>query len=531
MQYLSEKYGEQLFSLRVLLIHAGGQSQRMPSASVLGKIFSPIPKGENSMYQMLDLKLAMYLPFLPMMGPGIFVACADDFLLYDLGKQHSDIKFANEGFTALAHPSSLAIGTGHGVYVIRNADKLNSVRPVETSKCERVLQKPSEGLMYEAGAVLSADKYNFPAGADIPANSEFVYTDSSFFFAHDVTRKFLEYMKTSGPLACEIDAYGDFLQALGPKATPVYVENVSNVSNVTSNLQETRLSIYKTLRDTDLTLLVMNASKFIHIGTTREYINHFCCDVNFQSGIGLGKDVFNLWSDKNCVNQDGSGDVNDCPVSKKYARLSDTVLGCTMHSILPHSSYIAETAVLEYCHFSIPVTVGQSCILSNCEYDCRVKMETPRHTLQIPNNLFIHTVPVSIDNQTKYTTVIFDVKDSLKKVAVGNDVKNLAYLGKRVEDYAAVCNIQLTKIAPSNEDHKAKVNLWFASLFPVVDTMSESLMLALHCVDAVKTDNTQLVSLASMNLLSMAAVLRLSDLDSLLKYRKMLYSRIKAEHS
>lgn len=30
------------------------------------------------MYQMLDMKLAMYIPFIRKMQPGVFVTCADD---------------------------------------------------------------------------------------------------------------------------------------------------------------------------------------------------------------------------------------------------------------------------------------------------------------------------------------------------------------------------------------------------------------------------------------------------------------------
>ena len=41
---LEERFGrEQLNRWKVLLLNAGGQSQRLPSASVLGKIFTALP--------------------------------------------------------------------------------------------------------------------------------------------------------------------------------------------------------------------------------------------------------------------------------------------------------------------------------------------------------------------------------------------------------------------------------------------------------------------------------------------------------
>lgn len=46
MHVLEQQYGwEALRQKRILLIHAGGYSQRTPTASCLGKISTSIPKG------------------------------------------------------------------------------------------------------------------------------------------------------------------------------------------------------------------------------------------------------------------------------------------------------------------------------------------------------------------------------------------------------------------------------------------------------------------------------------------------------
>lgn len=48
MHVLEQKYGwESLKQKRILLIHAGGYSQRTPTTSCLGKIATSIPKGVN----------------------------------------------------------------------------------------------------------------------------------------------------------------------------------------------------------------------------------------------------------------------------------------------------------------------------------------------------------------------------------------------------------------------------------------------------------------------------------------------------
>ncbi len=48
-------------------------------------------------------------------------------------------------------------------------------------------------------------------------DEEFVYSDSAFFVDYATIKILLEWYKKKGGIDCEIDAYGDFLQALGPE--------------------------------------------------------------------------------------------------------------------------------------------------------------------------------------------------------------------------------------------------------------------------------------------------------------------------
>lgn len=69
----------------------------------------------NPIYQTLELKLAMYIEFPQRMPPGIFVTSADTIELYVLD---GNWNFNSKGFTSLAHPSPIEIGTTHGVFVL-----------------------------------------------------------------------------------------------------------------------------------------------------------------------------------------------------------------------------------------------------------------------------------------------------------------------------------------------------------------------------------------------------------------------------
>lgn len=76
-------YGNSLLDMKILLIPAGGYSQRLPNFTCLGKLFCPLPFGDAN-YQMLDLILATYLPFLTKMQPGVLLASSDAIISYSL---------------------------------------------------------------------------------------------------------------------------------------------------------------------------------------------------------------------------------------------------------------------------------------------------------------------------------------------------------------------------------------------------------------------------------------------------------------
>lgn len=82
---LFQIYENTLLEMKILFIPAGGYSQRLPNFTALGKLFCPLPFGDEH-YQMLDLILATYIPFLQNMQPGIFLASSDAIISYILNE-------------------------------------------------------------------------------------------------------------------------------------------------------------------------------------------------------------------------------------------------------------------------------------------------------------------------------------------------------------------------------------------------------------------------------------------------------------
>ncbi|ELU07599.1 hypothetical protein CAPTEDRAFT_117818, partial [Capitella teleta] len=471
---MHELYGDDLYCKRILLLNAGGQSQRLPTASVLGKIFTALPCG-TPMLQVLDLKLALFMPFLQRMGPGVFHGCSDTIELFDLG-DGGNWTFEKPGFTCLAHPSPLDIGTTHGVFVL-DPKEASRGDAAELRKCLEVLQKPSIKRMREKGAVLNSSPF---------ISEEHAYTDSGFFFDCDAAKKLLEFYQKEAPLQCEIDSYGDFLQALGPNASVEYTCDLRNVSVVEPTLVRTREKIFNLLKGTAINIVALNASKFYHLGTTKEYLHHFCHDPVLSRELDFfATGVFN-----------------------SFIPSTDT-RGCMMHNYFAASSQIPASSIVEYCSFEASVVIGDNCIISGCCYE----PSDPKTVLEIPPDILLHTIPINSD---EFVTIAFNVKENIKKKADNlSDAKNLTYLGSTLE--------QISKQRKSNFADLfsgGTFTLWHAKLFPVQSSMHDSLKSTLMMIKQVYTD--------SYSWVSMADILRLKDVRRMVTRRSVLYDKISA---
>ena len=459
---------------------------------------------------MLDLKLAVYLPFLERMSPGYFHPASDCIEVYAMDPE-DQWNFTEPGITALAHPSSLNIGTGHGVYVLENTNQASGGKQkTEFRNCLKVLQKPSIQLMRDEGAVLQDDEQN-----------EFVYTDSLFFFDHDIGTKLAEFYRKESPINCEIDSYGDFLQPLGPRASIDYTLNTANVSRVEKNLVEMRQKVFHLLKGTPLHIVGLNISKFYHYGTFDEYLYHFTQDKIMQAELCMEPIVNSCLTGKEEGNGVGENANGRCKESGepqvKVAKLSNNVPeGCIMRSLLPKDSTIPLNSIVEFSHFSVPVIMGNNCVISNCQYT-----SGNLKGLSIPAKTFLHTVAVKIDSERLYVTAVFSITDNLKKGALLQDVANLQYMGKPLKKVAEGLGIGLkSDVFPTKVDGD-KCSLWEAKLFPAVKTMSSSLEVALEMVSMIQNADPG-AQFENKTLFSMADVLKSKDVTGMLTYRSTL---------
>ena len=265
-------------SEKILLLHAGGYSERSPAHGTLGKAFGQIPLDAADVgvpATILEAQLACLVHLPANLPPGIFVSSADVVLqladpppALDAGTKAR----CAEGILALGHANPLDVAAHHGVFAcdrkaleaLVNASALrcaNDPRGIETAEttrsgeekkpaasrrrtrrggagrggdrpsdrspvvleCVRCLQKPDASAMRRAGAVLPPPR-ELVTSTTGGTRGEWVLTDSAFHVGGGACDALVR-LAAANPGAfagVEVCAYGDFMQPMG--ADPAWAE-------------------------------------------------------------------------------------------------------------------------------------------------------------------------------------------------------------------------------------------------------------------------------------------------------------------
>lgn len=401
------------------------------------------------------------------------------------------------------------------------------VNPEATSfitECLEVLQKPSKETMYAKGAVLQSS-----------SDSGCVYTDSAFYFSADITKKLLHFFAQEGGISCEIDAYGDFLQALGSRSTLAYIHNTGNVSNTEEILLQTREKIFKLLHGEPLYVVALNKSSFYHLGTMQEYLFHFCKNAELAKQLGLSKFTFSHMQECHYPVKSAVETCDSTAVKRlKVHDLRDIEMqGCVLHSILASKSSVSQTSVVEYCWFEVPVHVADNSIISNCRYIC--SSDTTITAYSIPADTFLHTVPVNWQDSIFFTTIVLHVEDDVKKsVASVTELVKLQYFGKSLSSFfspekqkqSLAADYSTGSLEQLFDAGSTKYSLWNAKLFPLRASMSESFSCTLSFLHCISRGHYCVKKAAVC--FSLADITKAKNIESLIKYRTGLHDKIES---
>jgi fucokinase len=251
-----------LSGLRILIVHAGGDSRRLPAYSHCGKMFAPIPdKRRPTVASTVFDRLVPVLLALPKTSRGqIVVASGDALILFD----SSNLELSRPGITALGSFASLKEASHHGVFCTARG---GSVR--------RFLQKPSPDTQLTAGAanaqgesVLDLAVMSFDPGAAIQLMRTFFAEGST---EHGEPALDWKTAVRAALYSGGIDLYREVCCALGSDTT--FNEYADNVRASGSALDRALLAEwFDCLRHIPFNLQIPPRCKFLHFGTTRELI-------------------------------------------------------------------------------------------------------------------------------------------------------------------------------------------------------------------------------------------------------------------
>jgi fucokinase len=257
--------------LRILIIHAGGDSKRLPAYGPCGKIFVPVPAargpeapGHPVPAAIFDRLAPVYLSLpAPASGRGQTVISTGDVLLFFDPRRAA---FARSGITALGCLASPEISRNHGVFI-----------PNREGTIRRYLQKPSVAAQRESGAIaagaggrsiLDMGIMSFDAEAAVR-----MLMLAGVREAHAGGRHRLAW---SGPTARALEIWGldifrEIACALG--ADTGFADYVEAARAAGSLWDEARLRrVYKDMHGLDFSLSLLPHCRFLHFGTSRELI-------------------------------------------------------------------------------------------------------------------------------------------------------------------------------------------------------------------------------------------------------------------
>jgi len=232
--------------LRILIVHAGGDSRRLPAYSPCGKIFVPLPGHAPTLFDRL-VPIFLALPAGPHGAGQIVIAAGDALILFD----PTEAGFSRPGITALGVPVGPEEAARHGVFC-----------PNPDSTVRLYLQKPKIAEQVQAGAIREDGRSVLDIGImNLDAAS-----------ATDLLRAFTTPAARAAILSHGIDLYREICCALGTEATFAHYAAAARSSG--SKVEEPVLAeLFDGLRRIPLNLETLRQCSFLHFGSSRQLIS------------------------------------------------------------------------------------------------------------------------------------------------------------------------------------------------------------------------------------------------------------------
>lgn len=443
---------------RILVIHSGGDSKRVPQYSAVGKLFSPVPHElpDGRASTLFDEFIIAMSGVPSRIREGMLILSGDVLLLFN----PLQIDSTFNGAAAISIKEPVETGKNHGVF-------LND----GNGYVKNFLHKQTEETLKEIGAVNEQGAVDLDTGA-ILLDTNLLGALHGLISTEDKIddEKFTAFVNEDA----RVSFYGDILYPLASDSTLEQYYQEKPEGNYTDELKECRTKLWNVLRKFSLKLFCLSPAEFIHFGTTKELrqlVAEEIADYEFLD-----------WS--NHVLSTRREDEN-------YSSYASYVGGRAL---------VGNGAYLEQCYVLDDSEIGSGSIVSN------LKMRGTK----VPENIVLHGLTLQ---DGKYVTRIYGVLDNPKAEL---------YFDIPLEELIQKWNLR-------EEDAWSEGtarDLWNAKLFPVCDTMKESLVWALRVYDMVMGNAEICKEWLACERTSLCGSFNCADMEFVLAWQEELECRI-----
>jgi fucokinase len=394
---------------RVLLIHSGGDSRRLPQYSPSGKLFSAVPVTTpwGNASTVFDETLTLSTAWVERLSSGMVVGSGDVILTFDA----SSLNWELPGVSGVAMLQPVEAGMRHGVYVTDEQERVYSF-----------LQKPSISELNAAGGLLAGNRVALDTGL--------------LRFAPEAAARLSR-------LAGVEDAGGTLAIARSILETPTAVNGkwpaIDLYTHVTMGLtgqwkpegEDVPLhALWETLKGLPFWCSIVSGD-FTHVGTTSLFRKLMTGETDF-SRLHEARQQFG---------------VSTPPGVRSAGVVIDSVLG-------GGAELGAETVVIE-CNLGKHVRAAAGSILHGLDgISCAV---------EVPENAVVHQLPVTCQDGRRGVVIrAYAVEDDPRLPVMA---ENATWFGRPPLEHLSLLGIDADKVWPRVPP--ADRTLWNARLFPV----------------------------------------------------------------
>ncbi len=422
IKYIAEQAKTTDFSdLRILVIHSGGDSKRVPQYSALGKLFSPVPHElPNGRVSTLFDEFMIGMAGVPSrIREGMLLLSGDVLLLFN----PLQIDYSGEGAAAISFKENVEIGKNHGVF-LRG----------ENGNVIRFLHKQSVDSLRSYGAVNEHECVDIDTGAVI-FSSQMLAALYGLISCDGIFNElcYNQYVNDT----VRLSLYGDFLYPLASDSTLEDFYKEKPEGEYCEELTKARTAVWNALRPFRMKLLRLAPAKFIHFGTTKEIMKLMSKDICEYSHLG--------WS--RCVNS---------------SIVDEDVAGYS--SVLSSYAKCGENCYLEDSYVHHGAVVGDNVLLSYVDV----------HDETIPSNVVLHGLK---QQDGRFVVRIYGVEDNPKGILE----EGCTFLGRPFSEFLENNQLDTEDLWQGDSSH----TLWEAKLYPSCATIEEALAAALNIYNLV----------------------------------------------